>query len=329
MWNMAWHHLPFSKFEKNVSVLHHICYSGLALFDKISREADFYSIAAEHVLAWCSFFSLFTCVTLCCWPIPLPLFATLSPPQSPLFFLLNFFVSSPPSSSPLCRPPEASLSPPFPSFVTLSQSICHCLLMFPSPTFVTHLLTTSLFLQHLRPLSSTSSPLYIHCSPQCFCPSSFSAQSSSSSPPPSFLPTFPPSRSLPLSSFLFVILPLSLFYIHPLPSFHSFPLSLQPPNRKTNGRMPRWWYIAFFLPLHPPQPEGRRRGEVWSHIHNAGKVARVNGVSLCGIICSVSVYQWCDFHWQQILLLLLFSLDLLSSNKSFITSLQILSDSEI
>lgn len=142
----------------------------------------------------------------------------------------------------------------------------------------------------------------------------------------SYLPPFP----LPSSVLISLRYPSSLpLYIHPLPSFHSFPLSLQPPNRKTNGRMPRWWYIAFFLPLHPPQPEGRRRGEVWSHIYNAGKVARVNGVSLCGIICSVSVYQWCDFHWQQILLLLLFSLDLLSSNKSFITSLQILSDSEI
>lgn len=329
MWHMAWHHLPFSKFEKNVSVLHHICYSGLALFYIIFTWSRFLFTRSRACLGMMLILLSF----YLCHPLLLTHSTSfIRHPFSPsvaLIFPLNFFASSPPSSSPLCRPPEASLSPPFPSFVTLSQSICHCLLMFPSPTFVTHLLTTSLFLQHLRPLSSTSSPLYIHCSPQCFCPSSFSAQSSSSSPPPSFLPTFPPSRSLPLSSFLFVILPLSLFYIHPLPSFHSFPLSLQPPNRKTNGRMPRWWYIAFFLPLHPPQPEGRRRGEVWSHIYNAGKVARVNGVSLCGIICSVSVYQWCDFHWQQILLLLLFSLDLLSSNKSFITSLQILSDSEI
>lgn len=155
MWNMAWHHLPFSKFEKNVSVLHHICYSGLALFDKISREADFYSIAAEHVLAWCSFFSLFTCVTLCCWPIPLPLFATLSPPQSPLFFLstLSLFhlhhllcvVHLKPPSVLLFLPLSLSLNQSvivslcFPHL--LLSPICSLLLFF-SNTFVP-------FLQHL------------------------------------------------------------------------------------------------------------------------------------------------------------------------------------
>ncbi len=171
-------------------------------------------------------------------------------------------------------------------FTTIKLSICRIL----SPSFLCHFLSSSHFLTlspyntpslfsfetHFSQLPLICSRLHfsftiftlvsfvllllrphssLHCSPQWFCPSSCSAN---------HLP--------PLSLFLFFLTPppflcphfsslssLSL-HIHPCTPSHPFILSLffflQPPNRKTNGQMPRGWYIARFLPLHPPVPEG-------------------------------------------------------------------------
>lgn len=255
MWNMAWHHLPFSKFEKNVSVLHHICYSGLALFDKISREADFYSIAAEHVLAWCSFFSLFTCVTLCCWPIPLPLFATLSPLSRPYFssqlclfstFIISFVSSTwslPQSSfSFLCHSLSINLSlSPYVSLTYFCHPFAHCFSFSPTPSSPFFNIFSSL--HSLQP--SVFLP-FIFLSPIIFLLS------------PSILSSYLPPFPLPSSVLISLRYPSSLPLLYPPPPFFSFFSSFssatQPQDKWTDASL-------VIYSLLPPPPSSTAWGE--------------------------------------------------------------------
>lgn len=180
-----------------------------------------------------------------------------------LLYLLQL-LHSPSSPS----PPPVTFSP----YIISSLSLWGCLLPFPS--------TPSLFLCVLLILfsfvSSFPSSTFFH-RPLLLC-FLYSTQSSSFS----LSPSFPPFRSLPLSSFLFVTPPYPL----PILSFFFLFLFLQPPNRKTNGRMPCWWFIAFFLPLPPPVPGG---GGVCSDINKARKVSGVSGGWWGCIIGSMSM----------------------------------------
>lgn len=138
------------------------------------------------------------------------------------------------------------------------------------PSLVHHSLPSSAFFSNIIPLSTFTVTLDIFVL-HFFYPIIFLLSLS-------FLPTFPPFRSLPLSSFLFVILPLSLHPpLHPLPSFRSFPLSLpsatQPQDKWTNASP----VIYSLLPPPPSSTAWGEEGEVHSYIYKARKVARVSG----------------------------------------------------
>lgn len=78
------------------------------------------------------------------------------------------------------------------------------------------------------------------------------------------------------SSSLPSLSPLSL-YVHPPHLIYL--LFLQPPNCKTNGQTPHWWFIACFLPFHPQLPEVRRVwGQQLHSLYKAINEARVSRV---------------------------------------------------
>lgn len=257
MWHMAWHHLPFSKFEKNVSVLHHICYSGLALFYIIFTWSRFLFTRSRACLGMMLILLSF----YLCHPLLLthstsfirhpfsPSVALIFPSQ--LLCLFSTFIISFVSST--WSLPQSSFS-----FLCHSLSINLSLSPYVSLTYFCHPFA------HYFPFSPTpSSPFFnifssLHSlQPSVFLPFIFLSPIIfllSPSILSSYLPPFP----LPSSVLISLRYPSSLPLLYPPPPFFSFFSSFssatQPQDKWTDASL-------VIYSLLPPPPSSTAWGE--------------------------------------------------------------------